>query len=321
MPLKYLQLLLIATVWVLWFFSNGLGKVVELISSHMLIMLTMLFGSFVAGATSLGGGAVAFPVFTKLLAIPASTALIFSLAIQSIGMSAAALLIYANKVPINQKVIAGSILPGAVGVYLGLFQMEQLFSGGQVKYLFSLFSLFVAFVLIFDRFINQRKFRTIKEVEDNINVGIIPIFLASFIGGIVSGLIGTGIDFVVFALMILLYREGLKRAVATSVCVMAINAVIGFFMIAFFSNSISGVVVEYWLAAIPIVVVGAPLGALACKYFHRDVIFYLLMVLILLDVISTALILNKYLHFAIPTLLAVLSICVWRLMLGYNKTQ
>ena len=312
MPLKYIQLVLITTVWSLWFFSNGIEKILDLIGSHAIIMLTMLFGSFVAGATSLGGGAVAFPVFTKLLAIPGETALIFSLAIQSVGMIAAALLIYVGKVPINHKVVLGSILPGGVGVYVGLFEMDHIFSGGQVKYFFSIFSLFVAFVLVFDRLVNQRRFRTVKEVNGNKDIGMLPIIVASLIGGIVSGLIGTGIDFVVFALMILFYREGLKQAVATSVCVMAINAVIGFALISFLSVKFTGIVVDYWLAAIPIVVVGAPLGALACKYFHRDIIFYLLMVLILLDVVSTALILNKHWHFVFLATIAVITIGVWR---------
>ncbi|MGH1428529.1 MAG: sulfite exporter TauE/SafE family protein [Arenicella sp.] len=312
MPLKYIQLLLITIVWSVWFFSNGIEKILDLIGSHAIIMLTMLFGSFVAGATSLGGGAVAFPVFTKLLSIPGGTALVFSLAIQSVGMTAAAFLIFMGKVPVNKKVILGSIVPGAVGVYIGLFEMSDIFSGGQVKYFFSIFSLFVAFVLVFDRFVNQRQFRTAKEVNDDKVIGMLPIIIASLMGGVISGLIGTGIDFVVFALMILFYREGLKRAVATSVCVMAINAVIGFVFISVLSVKFTGIVVDYWLAAIPIVVVGAPLGALACKYFHRDVIFYLLMGLILLDVVSTALILGKHWHFVFLTVIAVITISVWR---------
>lgn len=47
--------------------------------------LTMVFGSLVAGATSEGGGAVAFPVMTLLLHIPPGVARDFSLMIQSAG--------------------------------------------------------------------------------------------------------------------------------------------------------------------------------------------------------------------------------------------
>ena len=306
----YIQLFLIFTVWSVWFFNTGVNKIFQLIESHAVIMLTMLFGSFVAGSTSLGGGAVAFPVFTKLLSIPAETALVFSLAIQSVGMSSAMLIIFLSKVPVSKKIIVASFFPGAIGVYIGLFELNHFFVGGQAKYLFSLFSLFVAFVLVFDRFINHRRFRTLEHIDVIKDIGLFPVIVGSFIGGIINGLIGTGIDFVIFALMIIFSRVGLKRAVATSVCVMAINAVVGFVFILLFSGKFEGIVVDYWLSAVPIVVFGAPLGALACRYFHRDIIFYFLMFLILLDVVSTAWILNKHLHIVSASVIA-MGIFAW----------
>ncbi|CAM3878845.1 hypothetical protein [Vibrio aquimaris] len=39
----------------------------ELFSGHIVIVVMMIVGSFVAGSTPLGGGSVAFPVMTKLL--------------------------------------------------------------------------------------------------------------------------------------------------------------------------------------------------------------------------------------------------------------
>ena len=53
--------------------------------THYLMSLTMIFGSMVAGATSEGGGAVAFPVMTLALKIPPSIARDFSLMTQSCG--------------------------------------------------------------------------------------------------------------------------------------------------------------------------------------------------------------------------------------------
>lgn len=307
----YIQLLIIFSVWAVWFLNTGFSKVLQMVESHAVILLTMLIGSFVAGSTSLGGGAVAFPVFTKLLSIPSETALVFSLAIQSVGMSSAMLIIFLSKVPISKKIILASLFPGALGVYIGLFELNHFFAGGQAKYLFSLFSLFVAFVLIFDRFINHRKFRTLGHVDAIKDIGLVPTIIGSFIGGVINGLIGTGIDFVIFALMIIFSRVGLKRAVATSVCVMAINAVVGFVFILLISDKFDGIVVDYWLSAVPIVVFGAPLGALACRYFHRDIIFYFLMFLILMDVVSTAWIMNKHLHFIGVSVVAMGIFALW----------
>ena len=320
MRLVHIQLVLIVIIWFIWFFMTGYSQIIDLFTSYFPIMVIMLFGSFVAGSTSLGGGAVAFPVFTKVLSIPSDTALVFSLAIQSIGMTAASLMLLLSRTPIVKKVILISVIPGAFGVYLGLFHLNGLFAEGQTKYAFSVFSLFVALVLIYDRFINHRN---LKEPEFNKglqDISTYVIVFGSLVGGVLSGLIGTGIDFVLFTLMILFSKVGLKNAVATSVCVMAINAVIGFSMVYFFTGDFSGVVVDYWLAAVPIVVVGGPLGALACKYLHRDIIFYFLMVLIFLDALSTSWILGKQMYLLITCVgLAGCLICwllrnkIWRL--------
>ena len=77
-------------VWVIWLTFGG-----ELAIHHLFadwkIALTMVFGSLVGGGTSEGGGAIAFPIFTKLLHIGPYDARNFSLAIQSVGMGAASL--------------------------------------------------------------------------------------------------------------------------------------------------------------------------------------------------------------------------------------
>ncbi|MGB5770859.1 MAG: sulfite exporter TauE/SafE family protein, partial [Crocosphaera sp.] len=81
------------TTWILWLTLLGTKDAFSHLLNHWQIALTMLFGSMIAGGTSMGGGAVAFPVFTKLLHIPPHDAKIFSLAIQSVGMTAASLTI------------------------------------------------------------------------------------------------------------------------------------------------------------------------------------------------------------------------------------
>lgn len=72
------------------------------------------------------------------------------------------------------------------------------------------------------------------------------------------------------------------------VCVLAMNTIMDFVLIVLFSDQFSGIVVNYWLAEVPVVVIGAPLGASACQYFHRNVIFCLLMLIVLIDVVSAA---------------------------------
>ena len=52
--------------------------------------ITMIFGSMIAGATSEGGAAVAFPIMTLVFGIAPPVARDFSYMIQSVGMTAAA---------------------------------------------------------------------------------------------------------------------------------------------------------------------------------------------------------------------------------------
>ena len=75
--------------------------------------ITMIFGAMVAGMTSEGGGAVAFPVMTLALHISPSVARDFSLGIQSCGMSAAAFTIFWMKLKIEKH----SLLFCSIGIY------------------------------------------------------------------------------------------------------------------------------------------------------------------------------------------------------------
>ncbi len=54
-------------------------------ADRYLLSVTMVFGAVIAGATSEGGGAVAFPVMTLALGIQPTIARDFSLMIQSCG--------------------------------------------------------------------------------------------------------------------------------------------------------------------------------------------------------------------------------------------
>ena len=83
--------------------------------------VTMVFGSFVAGSTPAGGGAVAFPVFTKVFEIPAADARTFALMIQSVGMTMALLLILSRRIPLSWRIVGASLIGGVPGLVLGSF--------------------------------------------------------------------------------------------------------------------------------------------------------------------------------------------------------
>ena len=89
------------SVWGLYTYPDSWSVIYH----HWQVSVTMIFGSIIAGATSEGGGAIAFPVFTKVLHIPASDAKVFSLAIQSVGMVAASIAILMMRVKVLWSVI------------------------------------------------------------------------------------------------------------------------------------------------------------------------------------------------------------------------
>ena len=109
---------LFTIAWIIFVLSSGhVGRIID----NWRAALTMLFGSFVAGSTPQGGGAVAFPVFTKVLAIPASVARSFSLIIQATGMVMASLSILLAGRRIDWKALGIGVYAGSMGFVAGLF--------------------------------------------------------------------------------------------------------------------------------------------------------------------------------------------------------
>ncbi|MEN8216333.1 MAG: sulfite exporter TauE/SafE family protein [Pseudomonadota bacterium] len=280
---------IIFVVWTVWLAYLGLGGAIEYLVSNWEIVLTMSFGSVVAGATSIGGGAVAFPVFTKVLHIPPYEAKVFSLAIQSVGMGAASLTIYLTGIKVEWRVIRWGSLGGVVGIYLGLNFLAPLLPPDVIKMSFTvMLASFAITLFALNRGVNKRHSSLFVWTFHEKSI----LFMAGLAGGLMSALAGTGIDIVVFSVMVLLFRISEKIATPTSVILMAINAAVGFLMQVFILQDFAEPVHSYWLATIPVVIVGAPLGAILCSMFRRETIVNILIFLILIEMLSSLLIIS-----------------------------
>ena len=243
----------------------------------------MLVGSFVAGGTALGGGAVAFPVMTKLLAIEPATAKVFSLAIQSFGMTAAALTIIFSGIRYYSNVVWRALLGALPGVLISLIFIAEHLPRLTTKTLFSLFLLLFSLTLLRLHF-THKGFKESTHLPKPFLITIV-----GFLGGIARGLVGSGADIMVFALLVLFYKKELKAATATSVIIMAVTSIAGSLCNAFYLGSITSEINAYLLAAIPVVVVGAPLGAYVCARVKSGTLLSFLLLLIVLEVGFTAL--------------------------------
>ena len=83
------------------------------------VFLFVVFGSFLAGSTPAGAGAVAFPVFTKALDIVPEVARTFTLSIQAIGLTVASIIILISRRNIEPRAVAVGVPVGLAGFFLG----------------------------------------------------------------------------------------------------------------------------------------------------------------------------------------------------------
>jgi uncharacterized membrane protein YfcA len=247
----------------------------------------MVFGSLVGGGTSEGGGAIAFPIFTKLLHIGPYDARNFSLAIQSVGMGAASLSILYLRIPIERRALFYAGTPGVLGVVVGAYFVAPLVPPVIVRTSFTVLvsSLGVALLLA-----NREKSVLRNERLPIFGAGEKSVLItAGFLGGVVSALVGTGENCVIFMVMVLLFRISEKIVTPTTVILMTMVTIPGFLLHVFVLRDFTQTVMGYWLAAVPVVAVGAPLGALICSHMKRRAIVLLLLFLIALEFFSTLL--------------------------------
>lgn len=279
-----LPVLVALYTWVLLLVAVGRDKLLSCLFDNWEVTITMVFGSIIAGGTAEGGGAVSFPVFTKLLHIPPYDAKVFALLIQSIGMSAASLLIFIGGIPVERRVLLWASSGGVIGITCGVFAFSPLLVPNITKMTFTVLQAGFAVVLI----VMNRRVRTrnnslpICGLKERM-----ILFLSGALGGVLSGLVGTGLDIVVFSVMVLLFRMNEKVATPTSVVLMATNAIVGAFIYQFILQGVTDSVRGYWIASVPVVVVGAPLGALICSILSREAIVKMLLVLILIEVVTS----------------------------------
>lgn len=270
-------------VWLSWYHYTAPDSLL-IIAQNRAVALTMILGSFIAGATSEGGGAIAFPVFTKVLHISPLDAKVFSLAIQSVGMMAATLTILVMRVRVEWRVILWGSLGGIPGIMLGSLLVAPYLPSNLLKMLFT--AMIVSFALTL-ALLNWKQRLYNKSLALFRGQEKLIILLSGLFGGLMTGLVGNGIDIICFSVMVLLFRLSEKVATPTSVILMAFNSLIGFALHVFVIDGFNSKVANYWLAAIPVVVVGAPLGAYMCTRLNNQTIATVLIGLIFCELISS----------------------------------
>ncbi len=307
----------LGVVYAAWLITMIVGDFWGLFTEHWPVTLTMSLGSFVAGATAEGGAAVAFPVFTKALEIEPATARTFGLLIQSIGMTMAGLVIVLRRVPILPRVILWASIGGVFGQLAGTFWLDL--SGPYAKILFTLVATVFGIALALSRWV--MRWQPLRELPDWGNTRRAMFFSVGAAGGAVAANTGSGIDILTFIVLTLAIGIDEKISTPTTVIIMAINSIVGSFLHVFVLQDV-GIAFEYWMVAVPIVVLGAPLGAVAAARASRDQIIGLLLTLITVELVTTIWLVPFDAEARVVTALAAVATALWFWsMLRYRHSQ
>ena len=271
----------IFAVWLAAFYTVWLTIVIsghhwQTIEEHWGIAVAMAFGSYAAGSTPMGGGTVGFPVLVLLFKQPATLGRDFSFAIQSIGMTSASIFILCRRQPLEWTMLGWTLVGSLVGTPLGVIFIAPHVPGIAIKVLFAIvWASFGVLHLYRTNDICANVGETPAAHRFDRNVGFVLGLLA---GATVASITGVGIDMILYAVMVLLMRADLKVAIPSTVIVMAFTSLVGIAT----KNLFTGVqpsVYENWLAAAPVVALGAPLGSYVVNKIGRKPTLYFVAIL------------------------------------------
>jgi uncharacterized membrane protein YfcA len=255
--------------YVIWGNLVVAGGYWQTVCEHWGIAVAMALGSYFAGSTPTGGGIVGFPVLVLLFDQSAEIGRNFSFAVQSVGMVSASCFIFATGHKLATRILVWSMLAGLITLPLSTVFLVPMLSPLFVKLLFAV--IWASFGVM--HFVRLHEICAIEgtgshtpELDRTLGIA------AGVLGGILSSVTGVGIDMLLYAVLVMLFRTDLKIAIPTSVVSMAFLSVVGLMTNGVLGN-LEPEVFGNWLAASPIVVIGAPIGALIVHFMSRKTCF------------------------------------------------
>ena len=254
----WIWLLCLVAFYTVWLYLVAVLGYWPEAKSHWPIAAAMAIGSYAAGSTPMGGGTVGFPVLVLLFELPATLGRDFSFAVQAVGMTSASIFILARRQPLAWAMLKGAMLGSLIGTPLGIWFIAPFIPEIWIKLVFAV--VWASFGILHLYRINEiASHDGMTEFNErwDFNIGL---WIGLLAGATVAAVTGVGIDMVLYTALVLLCRTDLKIAIPTSVLIMAFTSVLGI-LVKYFTTGIQPGVFAHWLAAAPIVALGAPLGA------------------------------------------------------------
>lgn len=262
----WVWLVIVALFYAIWgWLVFGQGRWPE-VRAHWPIALAMTFGSYVAGSTPMGGGTVAFPILVLLFGLPAQLGRDFSFASQAVGMVSAAIFIFVRRQTVALSMLKGAMAGALVGVPVGVLFIAPHVPSIVIKVVFAV--VWGSFGLLHLYRINEiSAHEGMTEFDERWDFRV-GLALGFFAGATVVSVTGVGLEMMMYATLVLLCRADLKIAIPTAVTSMGFASLVGAIVKIIFGGLQPGVYPN-WLAAAPIVILGAPLGVVVVNLLGR----------------------------------------------------
>ncbi|WP_444918036.1 sulfite exporter TauE/SafE family protein [Microbulbifer sp. JMSA003] len=306
-----------------WFFLILQGENLAQALEHWSMALAMALGSYAAGSTPMGGGTVGFPVLVLFFDMPASLGRDFSFAVQSIGMVSASLFILCRRQQLAWSMLRGALLGSLLATPAGILLFAPLIPELWVKLSFAvLWGSFGIFHLYRLSEITDCEHAGDPQCPTDFRVGLL---LGAFAGFCVVAVTGVGVDMLVYAALVLLSRVDLKVAIPTSVVIMAFCSVLGVIVKSLAGDWQPGVFGN-WLAAAPVVALGAPLGVFVVSLLGRKPTLLIVAFLCVVQLVWTCMSESEAMKgYGGPLVLLALLCCLagfeWLRALGLRREQ
>ncbi|CAD5210548.1 unnamed protein product [Bursaphelenchus okinawaensis] len=261
----------------LWWTTAITYNYFALYSTHWHMPVTMLFGAIVAGMTSEGGGAIAFPVMTFVLHMSPKDGRDFSITIQACGMSAALFAIVFMRLRVEWRAITFGVIGSIPGQIFGLYFVDPNFTAPEKKMLFvSIWSSFAVALWILNR---EKKRKTFPQIQEFCFWKAMVLVATGFVGGVFTAFAGSGVDICIFSIITLLFNVSEKNATPTTVIAMALSSQFCVYWRYMIMGDVNDIVVDYIKVTIPIAVGLCPVGSYVASFLHRQVLAHFVYIL------------------------------------------
>ncbi|MBF0242992.1 MAG: sulfite exporter TauE/SafE family protein [Desulfamplus sp.] len=240
-------LIIVAVVTILWL--AALPYFYEIFFSKLFYMpFVGSVAAIVANITPAAAGIVYFPILTHLNVSP-TTVSQFNLIIQAYGMGLGTFRWFL----FNKKLFIFNVIPISIaGGFIGEIVSIVFFPIQNPEMLTLIFN-FISFLftqIIFISLLRNSKYPNTNVVLTPLNLSV--MFFFSFLGGLLCGWIGFGIDTIFYFIMTMLFRINPAASIVTSIALMAAMSISGTVLNAIFHE----IPLELWYSAIPGVTIG-----------------------------------------------------------------